>query len=472
MQHNHVLRPVSAICSGTALALQGWRGVLEQWKSARPRSECSQGCAWPLAPVAPTSPPGAVMHPLPWPHPKPRRSAPIRPRGSASNSQRRSSATARQRRSARPGLCRRPPRRPSNGARRAARPRAQATRQPVVEEAPPPAVAEEARVAIPPPSNRSAIGGARAGAAAGTAGAAVRGTGRLGRLGDRPAGRNGARRASGRASKTRSWPTSRATCASATGWRFRPGAKAHGEVTLVERGGRLRDRARLGVRFTSIVLADGTRVPLETDTIYREGDAPGGESAAKIGGGAIGGAIIGGILGGAKGAIIGGIGRRRRRHRRRAGRRPQRRDAPGRNTGHRPRAEAGDRDRRKVGDRVRVSCPAFGPAFAGPFVCTSALGVRWAAQGAMHDCSIDARGGPGRSAHASRSLAQVRRRRSPASGTIPGSTPRSAAAGQVDPAAMTGAEERRLRLGDQPAARRTRRAPTSTPAAPPRRPPA
>jgi hypothetical protein len=84
------------------------------------------------------------------------------------------------------------------------------------------------------------------------------------------------------------------------------GSKAHGEVTLVERGGKLKDRARLGIRFTSVVLADGTRVPLETDTIYREGDAPGGESAAKIGGGAIGGAIIGGIFGGAKGAAIGG----------------------------------------------------------------------------------------------------------------------------------------------------------------------
>jgi type IV secretory pathway VirB10-like protein len=84
------------------------------------------------------------------------------------------------------------------------------------------------------------------------------------------------------------------------------GSKAHGEVTLVERGGRLRERARLGVRFTSIVLADGARIPFETDTVYREGDAPIRESAAKIGGGAIGGAIIGGILGGAKGAAIGG----------------------------------------------------------------------------------------------------------------------------------------------------------------------
>ena len=84
------------------------------------------------------------------------------------------------------------------------------------------------------------------------------------------------------------------------------GSRVNGEVTLVERGGRLKDRARLGVRFTSIVLADGTRVPIETETIYREGDAPGNESAAKIGGAAIGGAILGGILGGAKGAAIGG----------------------------------------------------------------------------------------------------------------------------------------------------------------------
>jgi len=83
------------------------------------------------------------------------------------------------------------------------------------------------------------------------------------------------------------------------------GARAQGEVTLVERGGRVRDRARLGVRFTSIVLADGTRLPIHTETVFREGDAPGRESAAKIGGGAIGGAIIGGILGGAKGAAIG-----------------------------------------------------------------------------------------------------------------------------------------------------------------------
>jgi hypothetical protein len=59
------------------------------------------------------------------------------------------------------------------------------------------------------------------------------------------------------------------------------------------------------VRFTSIVLEDGARIPIAANTIFRDGDPPTRESAAKIGGGALGGAIIGGILGGAKGAVIG-----------------------------------------------------------------------------------------------------------------------------------------------------------------------
>ena len=83
------------------------------------------------------------------------------------------------------------------------------------------------------------------------------------------------------------------------------GARAEGSVTLVERGGRLKEQARLGIRFHTIVLADGTRLPINTETIYREGESPARESAAKIGGGAVGGAVLGAILGGKKGAIIG-----------------------------------------------------------------------------------------------------------------------------------------------------------------------
>src|SRR5437773_3843630 len=83
------------------------------------------------------------------------------------------------------------------------------------------------------------------------------------------------------------------------------GTRAQGSVTQVERGGRFKERARLGIRFHTLVLADGTRLPISSETIYREGDAPGNGSAQKIGGGAVGGAILGAILGGAKGAAIG-----------------------------------------------------------------------------------------------------------------------------------------------------------------------
>jgi hypothetical protein len=83
------------------------------------------------------------------------------------------------------------------------------------------------------------------------------------------------------------------------------GSRAEGSITVVDRGGRLKDQARLGIRFHTIVLADGTRVPINTDTIYREGDSPARESAAKIGGAAVGGAVLGAIFGGKKGAVIG-----------------------------------------------------------------------------------------------------------------------------------------------------------------------
>jgi hypothetical protein len=83
------------------------------------------------------------------------------------------------------------------------------------------------------------------------------------------------------------------------------GSRAEGSVTLVDKGGRLKEQAKLGIRFHTIVLADGTRLPINTETIYRDGDSPARESAAKIGAGAVGGAVLGAILGGKKGAIIG-----------------------------------------------------------------------------------------------------------------------------------------------------------------------
>jgi type IV secretory pathway VirB10-like protein len=84
------------------------------------------------------------------------------------------------------------------------------------------------------------------------------------------------------------------------------GSRAIGSVMTVERGGKVKERARLGIRFHTLVLADGTRLPITTETLYRNGEAPANASAAKIGGGAAAGAILGAIIGGAKGAAIGG----------------------------------------------------------------------------------------------------------------------------------------------------------------------
>ncbi|MBI4484567.1 MAG: hypothetical protein HY655_01010 [Acidobacteria bacterium] len=83
------------------------------------------------------------------------------------------------------------------------------------------------------------------------------------------------------------------------------GTKALGSVTIVDRGGKFKERARLGIRFNTLVLADGTELPISTETIYRDGDAP--NSAQKVGGAAVGGAILGAIMGGGKGAVLGGL---------------------------------------------------------------------------------------------------------------------------------------------------------------------
>ena len=87
------------------------------------------------------------------------------------------------------------------------------------------------------------------------------------------------------------------------------GAVFMGQVTDVERPGRVRGRARLAFRFAEVEL-DGGREELRTNPLVFEGEATKGEDATKIGAGAVGGAIIGGIIGGgdgaAKGAAIGG----------------------------------------------------------------------------------------------------------------------------------------------------------------------
>jgi hypothetical protein len=83
------------------------------------------------------------------------------------------------------------------------------------------------------------------------------------------------------------------------------GAEVIGSVTQVERGGKFKEHARLGIRFHTLVLPDHTHIAISTDTIYREGEGRGNAAASRVGGAAVGGAILGAILGGARGAVIG-----------------------------------------------------------------------------------------------------------------------------------------------------------------------
>ena len=85
------------------------------------------------------------------------------------------------------------------------------------------------------------------------------------------------------------------------------GARLEGTVIAVDRGGRFRERPRLGLRFDTVILTDGTRLSIGTDTIFREGDSPSADATARVGAGAVAGAILGGVLGGKKGAILGGV---------------------------------------------------------------------------------------------------------------------------------------------------------------------
>ena len=83
------------------------------------------------------------------------------------------------------------------------------------------------------------------------------------------------------------------------------GARLEGVVSQVETAGKFKGRARVGIKFTQVVLNNNHRLPIQTETIFRDGDAAGGEAAAKIGASAVVGAIVGAVIGGKKGAAIG-----------------------------------------------------------------------------------------------------------------------------------------------------------------------
>jgi hypothetical protein len=87
------------------------------------------------------------------------------------------------------------------------------------------------------------------------------------------------------------------------------GAIVRGNVTDVERSGRVSGRAHISFAFNEANIR-GDREDLKTNPLTFEAEATKGEDATKVGAGAVGGAILGGILGGkkgaAKGAIVGG----------------------------------------------------------------------------------------------------------------------------------------------------------------------
>jgi hypothetical protein len=89
------------------------------------------------------------------------------------------------------------------------------------------------------------------------------------------------------------------------------GADVTGNVTAVERSGRVKGRASVAYQFDTVSVA-GEELAIRTAPVSHLAPATKGEDATKIGVGAGIGAAIGGILGGgdgaAKGAAIGGAG--------------------------------------------------------------------------------------------------------------------------------------------------------------------
>jgi len=82
------------------------------------------------------------------------------------------------------------------------------------------------------------------------------------------------------------------------------GAAVSGYVTEATRSGRVKGRARIGVRFNALRVGD-TRYAIRTATVTRVAPGTKKSDAEKIAIGAGAGAIVGAIAGGGKGAAIG-----------------------------------------------------------------------------------------------------------------------------------------------------------------------
>lgn len=85
------------------------------------------------------------------------------------------------------------------------------------------------------------------------------------------------------------------------------GSTATGYVTTSRRAGKVKGRAKVGVRFDGIEPPDGGRYSIVTRPWVAEARATKSRDALKIGVPAAGGAAIGALLGGKKGAGIGAL---------------------------------------------------------------------------------------------------------------------------------------------------------------------
>jgi len=84
------------------------------------------------------------------------------------------------------------------------------------------------------------------------------------------------------------------------------GSRVSGVVTDATRSGKVKGRAHVAMRFTTLVPRGGEeRYPIRTTAISRGAPGTKKKDALEIGAPAAGGAIIGGIIGGKKGAAIG-----------------------------------------------------------------------------------------------------------------------------------------------------------------------
>ena len=88
------------------------------------------------------------------------------------------------------------------------------------------------------------------------------------------------------------------------------GSQVLGVVTSARRSGKVKGRAYIGIRFTTLVpKGSSERYRIETASIGRMAPATKKNDAIKIAAPAVGGAVIGALVGGKKGALIGtGVG--------------------------------------------------------------------------------------------------------------------------------------------------------------------